>query len=85
MTESKTLTWYEVRLVFTISSEDWDQFAWGFNMEDMADASLKEKSYKEISFKVPWGVIAAKSWGPDDGKPLLGIHGWLDNANAYDK
>ena len=54
-------------------------------MADMADASLKKKSYKEISFKVPWGVIAAKSWGPDDGKPFLGIHGWLDNANAYDK
>ena len=36
------------------------------------------RSFKEISFSVPWGVIAAKAWGPDDGKPFLGLH----NANT---
>lgn len=45
----------------------------------------EEQSYREMSFAVPWGVIAAKEWGRDDGKPFLGLHGFLDNANTFDR
>jgi|GEM_PF-548666 len=39
----------------------------------------------EKSFPVPWGIIAAKTWGKPSDFPVLLIHGIQDNAGSFDR
>ncbi len=38
----------------------------------------------EMRFKLPSIEVAAKVWGEAGGVPVIGLHGWLDNAATYD-
>ncbi|XP_046738206.1 serine hydrolase-like protein [Diprion similis] len=42
-------------------------------------------SPEELRLPMPWGHIAAKAWGSPNGKPVLMVHGLLDNAGSFDR
>ncbi|XP_075164687.1 putative serine hydrolase [Haematobia irritans] len=43
-----------------------------------------KRDYEEIQIPVPWGHIAGKWYGPKHERPLVGLHGWQDNAGTFD-
>lgn len=35
--------------------------------------------------ELPWGPMTGKWWGRQDVRPIVAIHGWLDNAGSFDR
>ncbi|XP_017554577.1 serine hydrolase-like protein [Pygocentrus nattereri] len=48
----------------------------------LATAAMKHR-VSEFHVPVPWGEIRGRIWGPDNGRPVLCIHGWSDNSGSF--
>ncbi|EDV50269.1 probable serine hydrolase [Drosophila erecta] len=49
----------------------------------MGTISLSD--FKEVRIPAPWGQISGRWYGNRTERPILAIHGWLDNLGTFDR
>ncbi|XP_017064639.1 probable serine hydrolase [Drosophila eugracilis] len=47
--------------------------------------TLSLSDYETVKIPVPWGYISGRWYGNRKERPILAIHGWLDNLGTFDR
>ncbi|XP_017108723.2 probable serine hydrolase [Drosophila bipectinata] len=47
--------------------------------------TLSLKDYEEVRIPAPWGHISGRWYGNRTERPILALHGWLDNSGTFDR
>ncbi|TDG47187.1 hypothetical protein AWZ03_006452 [Drosophila navojoa] len=47
--------------------------------------TLSLSDYEDVRIWAPWGHIAGRWYGNRSERPILAIHGWLDNLGTFDR
>ncbi|XP_012684482.2 serine hydrolase-like protein [Clupea harengus] len=42
-----------------------------------------KRAASEFRLPVPWGELRGQVWGPEEGRPILCLHGWADNSGSF--
>ncbi|XP_051983336.1 serine hydrolase-like protein [Xyrauchen texanus] len=50
-----------------------------------ATTTTLTQAVSEFRMTVPWGEVRGQAWGPDQGRPVLCLHGWADNSGSFNR
>lgn len=52
-------------------------------MVTIEESKQAQQLAEPVQFQLEWGTLRGLAWGKPSSKPILALHGWLDNAHSF--